>query len=75
MKKRLIILTCLVLLFSTLIYAYTSGTGVIICGIKYPCGAGDNVCPQDYVEDTSTSSVTFTQVICGGLGPNGEMIL
>ena len=73
MKKRLIILTILVILLSTLIYSYTSGTGIIICGVRYPCGARDNVCPQDYMGDTSTSSVTFSQVMCGGLGANGAM--
>ena len=25
-----------------------TGHGVIICGTNYPCGAQDNVCPEDY---------------------------
>ena len=25
-----------------------TGHGVIICGTDYPCGAQDNVCPEDY---------------------------
>lgn len=75
MKKRVIVLVCLIILLPNFIYAYSSGTGVIICGVRYPCDGSkyDGVCPQDYMSDTSTSSVTFSQVMCGGLGANGAI--
>lgn len=75
MKKRFVFLLIVFLipLFAISTSAFNTGTGVKICGVSYPCGARDGVCPQDYRQDTSTSSVTFSQVMCGGMGAGGSL--
>lgn len=74
MKKGVVIALALFLLFFIPSFASSPG-GVKICSVFYPCDSTrkDEVCPQDYQQDTSTNTVTFSQIICGGLGNNGAI--